>query len=111
MTTRSIPLFVAKYAANLETTEYTCPSGTRTIIDKLTGYNGTGSAASLTVKLVPNGGAAAATNVIAVKSIQPGDTYTFPEIVGHALEPGGIISVLCGTASAVVIRSSGREIS
>ena len=37
-------------------------------------------------------------------------TYTFPEVVGHVLEPGGFVSTLAGSASALVIRASGREV-
>ena len=49
-------------------------------------------------------------NLIIPKTIPAGETYTFPEVVGHVLEPGGFISVLSGSASAVVIRASGREV-
>ena len=104
------PLVLAKYAANAETTEYTA-TGLRAIIDKFTGYNGSAGVVLLTVKLVPNGGAAGAANVIETKSLAVGESYSFPNIAGHSLEPGGFISVLAGAASAVVIRCSGREVS
>jgi hypothetical protein len=110
MSVTSKPLFTSAYASNAETTVYTA-TGVRTIIDKFTGYNGTGSAATLTVKLVASGGTAAATNIIVLKSLAAGETYTFPEVVGHSLEPSGFISVIAGTASAVVIRATGREVS
>jgi len=106
----SKPLILSKYAGAAETTEYTASSGMRTIIDKFTGYNSTGGAVSLTVKLVASGGAAGATNVVVVKSIAAGETYTFPEVVGHVLEPGGFISVVAASGSAIVIRASGREV-
>lgn len=109
MSTTSKPLITSKYAANSETTEYTAPSGIRTIIDKFTSYNGTGGGVALTVKLVPNGGSAGASNVIYSKTIAAGETYTWPEIVGHVLESGGFISVIAGAGSSIVIRSSGRE--
>lgn len=110
MTVTAKPLIVSKYASNAEATEYTAPAGTRTIVDKFTGYNGTAGAVVLTVKLVPNGGTAGATNITSAKSIAAGETYTFPEIVGHSLEAGGFVSVLSASASAIVIRSSGREV-
>jgi len=106
----SKPLVVAKYAANSETTEYTASAGMRTILDKFSGYNGHTASVLLTVKLVPSGGTAGASNIIASKAISAGEHYTFPEVVGHVLEPGGFISVLSATATAIVIRCSGREV-
>jgi hypothetical protein len=37
--------------------------------------------------------------------------YTFPELVGQIIPPGGFISTVAGTASAINMRVSGREIS
>lgn len=110
MTVIAKPLILSKYAANAETTEYTAAAGTRTIIDKFTAYNGTGAAVLLTVKLVPTGGTAGAANIVVAKSVAAGESYTFPEVVGHVLEPGGFISVLAGAATSLVIRCSGREV-
>jgi hypothetical protein len=60
---------------------------------------------------VTSGGAAGNDNLIVkTKALQPSETYTFPELVGHSLMPSGFISTLAGTASAVNIRVSGREI-
>jgi hypothetical protein len=106
----SKPLILSKYAGNTETTEYTASTGMRTILDKFTGYNGTAGAVSLTVKLVPSGASAGATNITVLKSIAAGETYTFPEVVGHVLEAGGFVSVIAASASAIVIRASGREV-
>ena len=110
MTVTAKPLITSKFASNAETTEYTA-TGVRTLIDKFIGYNGTGGAVTLTVKLVPSGGAAGASNTNVVKSLAAGETYTFPEIVGNYLEPGGFISVLASAATSIVIRASGRETS
>lgn len=104
-------LIDAKQAAAGETTQYTVPASTRTILDKFTGTNTTGAAATLTVKLIPSGGSAGASNTItSAKSIAAGDSYTFPELAGHVLSPGDIISTLSGTANAITIRASGREV-
>lgn len=103
-------LIQAKQAENSETTQYTSPASTRTIIDKFTGYNGSGGAVTLTVRLVPSGGGAGSTNTIVVKSLAAGETYTFPEIVGQNLAPGDFISTLASAAAAVVIRSAGRQV-
>jgi hypothetical protein len=110
MTTTAKPLVLAKYAANSETTEYTAASGMRTIIDKISAYNGTAGPVALTLKLVPNGGTASASNTMAVKTIAAGVTETYPEVVGQVLEAGGFISVLAGAATSIVIRISGREV-
>lgn len=112
MTVTAKALFQALQAQNAETTQYTTPTGTRTIIDKFTGTNTTGAAATLTVKLVASGGGASAANtIVSSKTLQPGETYTFPEVVGHVLNPGDFISTLAGTAAAITVRSSGREVS
>lgn len=110
MTVNARPLFTSAYAANSETTVYTA-TGVRTIIDKFTGYNGTAGAVTLTVKLIASGGSAGASNIVVLKSLSAGETYTFPEVVGHVLEAGGFISVVASAATSIVIRASGREVS
>lgn len=104
-------LVPAKTAENTQTTQYTA-SSVRAIIDKFTATNYHTSAATLSVNLVTSGGSAANGNLIVkTKTLQPAETYTFPELVGHSLEDGGFISTLAGTASAITIRCSGREVS
>ncbi len=111
MTVTVKPLVPAKYAENAQTTQYTAPTGTRAIIDKATVTNGTASVATFGANLVPAAGSAGASNlVIDDRAIAPGEAYTCPELVGHILEPGGFISTIAGTASALVLRVSGREI-
>lgn len=110
MTTISKPLVTSAYAANSETTVYTASTGMRTIIDKITVYNGTASSATLTIKLVPNGGSAGATNAMALKTVAAGATETFSEVVGQVLEAGGFISLLASAANTLVVRISGREV-
>jgi len=48
---------------------------------------------------------------VKTKTLQAGETYTFPELVGHVLKPSGFISTLASASSAVNMRASGREIS
>lgn len=111
MTVTAKPLIASKQAENAETTQYTAPTGTRTIIDKFTGTNTTATTAVLTARIVTSGGAAGASNTISsAKAIAPGESYTFPEMVGHVLNPGDFISTLAGTATAITIRASGREV-
>ena len=109
MSTTPDPLFQAKYAENTQTTQYTSTS-MRTIIDKFQAYNSDTVVQTLTVNLVVSGGAAAATNVVVVKSLAAGEAYIFPEIVGNILGPGDFVSTLASVASKVVIRGSGRKL-
>jgi hypothetical protein len=103
-------LIPAKTAENTQVTQYTA-TGVTTIIDKFTATNYSGSAATISVNLVTAAGSAGNDNLIVkTKTLQPAETYTFPEIVGAALAPSGFISTIAGTASAINIRSNGREI-
>jgi hypothetical protein len=103
-------LLEAKYAENSETTQYTAGAGVRTIVDKFTATNVSAGAAALTVKLVASGDTASTEEtIIKEKSLAAGETYTFPEVVGQVLNAGDFVSTLAGTASAIVIRMSGRE--
>lgn len=103
-------LIPAKTAENTQTTQYTATNVT-TIIDKFTATNYSGSAATISVNLVTVSDTAGNQNLITkTKTLQPTETYTFPEIVGHVLATGGFISTIAGTASAINIRASGREV-
>jgi len=102
-------LIESKDAEAVQTTQFTS-ANTRTIIDKFTAVNTTAAAQTLSVNLVVQGGAATAANlVVKAKSIAANETYTFPEIVGHYLMPGGFVSTIA-SATGLTIRSSGREI-
>jgi hypothetical protein len=104
-------LIPAKTAESAQTTQYTA-TGVTTIIDKFTATNYSAAAATLSINLVTSGDTAGNQNLITkTKTLQAGETYTFPEIVGAALASGGFISTIAGTASAINIRASGREIS
>ena len=104
-------LIPAKTAENSQTTQYTA-SGVTTIIDKFTATNYSATAATISVNLVTAAGTAGDSNLITKsKTLQPSEVYTFPELVGQVLMPSGFISTIAGTASAINIRSSGREVS
>ena len=101
----------AKTAENSQTTQYTS-SGVQTIIDKFTATNYSAAAATISVNLIASGGSAGNDNLIVkTKTLQPSETYTFPELVGHVLPKEGFISTIAGTASAINIRASGRLVS
>lgn len=103
-------LVPAKTAENTQTTQYTA-NGVTAIIDKFTATNYSATAATVSVNLVTAAGSAGNDNLIVkTKTLQPSETYTFPELVGHVLALSGFISTIAGTASAINIRVSGREI-
>lgn len=103
-------LIPAKTAESTQTTQYTS-NGVTTIIDKFTATNYSAAAATISVNLVTASDTAGNQNLIVkTKTLQPSETYTFPEIVGAALAPSGFISTIAGTGSAINIRASGREI-
>jgi hypothetical protein len=103
-------LIPAKTAESTQTTQYTS-TGVTTIIDKFTATNYSASAATISINLVTGAGAAGNDNLIVkTKTLQAGETYTFPEIVGQVLSPSGFISTIAGTASAINIRASGRQV-
>jgi hypothetical protein len=103
-------LVPAKTAENAQTTQYTA-SGVTAIIDKFTATNYSAAAATISVNLLNPSGTAGNDNLIVkTKTLQASETYTFPELVGQVLAVGGIISTIAGTASAINIRVSGREV-
>jgi len=103
-------LVPAKFAENTQTTQYTA-TGVTAIIDKFTATNISGSAATISVNLVTVAGSASNTNLITkTKTLQASEVYTFPELVGQVLGTGDFISTIAGTASAINIRVSGREV-
>ena len=110
MTVTAKVLIPAKIAEATQTTQYTATNVT-TIIDKFTATNYSAAAATISVNLVTSGGSAGNDNLITkTKSLQPAEVYTFPEIVGQILAPSGFISTIAGTATAINIRASGREV-
>jgi hypothetical protein len=103
-------LIPAKTAEATQTTQYTS-TGVTTIIDKFTATNYSAAAATISVNLITVADSAGNDNLtVKTKTLQAGETYTFPEVVGQVLAPGGFISTIAGTASAVNIRASGRQV-
>ena len=103
-------LVPSKTVENAQTTQYTA-TGVTTIIDKFTATNYNTAAATISVNLVTATDTAGNQNLITkTKTLQPSEVYTFPEIVGQVLAPGGFISTIAGTASSINIRASGREV-
>ena len=104
-------LIPAKIAENTQVTQYIAQN-VSAIIDKFTATNYSAAAATISINLVTQFDSSGNQNlIIKAKTLLPSETYTFPELVGHVLQPGGFISTIAGTASAINIRSSGREVS
>ena len=112
MTVTARNLVPAKLVEDTQTTQYIVPTNaTATIIDKFTATNYSAAAATISVNLVTSADTAGNQNLITkAKTLQPSETYTFPELVGHVLAAGGFISTIAGTATAINIRASGREV-
>jgi hypothetical protein len=111
MTVTAKNLVPAKTVEATQTTQYIA-NGVTTIIDKFTATNYSGSAATISVNLVTPTGTASNDNLIVKnKSLAASETYIFPELVGQILPSGGFISTIAGTASAINMRVSGREVS
>lgn len=107
-----LKVLIATTVANAQTTYYTTPDNTKTIIDKFTATNFSATAATLSVNLVGYGGSAGNANLIVkTRTLQPGETYTFPELVGHVLSSGDFISTIASAATSITVRASGREVS
>lgn len=105
-----LELIPSKYAENVQTTQYTA-SNCRTYIDTFVATNNNAANQSISVHLIQSGGSAGNNNLIVnLRQIAPGESYTFPELVGQILADGSIISTYATAASAITIRCSGREI-
>ncbi len=103
-------LVPAKTVENSQTTQYTA-TGVTAIIDKFTATNFSATAATISVNLVTVSGSSGNSNLITkTKTLQASEVYTFPELVGQVLGIGDFISTIAGTASAINIRVSGREV-
>lgn len=108
----AVNIIPAKNMENADTVQYVSPSSTTTIIDKFTATNFSSGMVNVSVNLAAVGDATGNSNLIVkTRTLQPGETYTFPEIVGHILPSGGFVSTLASAAAAVNLRASGREIS
>lgn len=110
MAVNVVNIIPRKQAEAAQTAQYTAIN-CKTIIDKFTVTNTSGSNVQFSCNLVPSGGTADNTNlVLKTRSIAPGDTYLCPELVGQTLEAGGFISTLAGAGTSLTISASGREI-
>jgi hypothetical protein len=109
VSTTTVAIIPSKAAENAQTTQY-ISTGLKTIIDKFTATNVTAGNVTFAVNLVNAGGAAGPANLMFSRTLLPGQCYTCPELVGHTLEAGDLISSIAGAAASITIRASGRQI-
>lgn len=102
-------LIESKLAEDALTQQYIAVN-CKTAIDKLTAVNITGGNVSMIVYLVPSGGTASTANQLPTVNIAAGKSWSFPDAIGHILEPGDSIWTDPGAAASINIRASGREI-
>ena len=105
------PLVAPKEMEAASTSQYTAPNPGKAAIDKFTATNTSGSVATISVWIVPNGGSTDDSNLI-IDSLQvaQGTVEEFSPLIGHILQSGTQI-VTAGTGGALTIFVSGREIS
>lgn len=111
MTVTLESLVKSQYLGTTATELYTSPSGTKTIIDKLTCTNINASARTVTIYIVPAEEVAAANHTLAdVVSLSGNTGRVMVELEGHILTAGEKIVALSSAGTSVVIRASGRQI-
>lgn len=111
MTVSLVSLIPAKEAENAQTVQYTAQTGVRAVIDKFTATNTDTANQTISVNLIASGGGAGDSNLIVkTRTLAPNECYTFPELVGHSIMPGGMISTLASAANSITIFCSGRQV-
>jgi len=89
-------------------TYYTTPANTITTISACSVTNSTVTARTLTLHLVPSGGAAGVTNLVcSARVIAPGETYNVAGAIGQTMDAGGFISALSDADTALTLVASG----
>jgi hypothetical protein len=106
VTTTTRSLLEGTFIPNAEAAIFTAEAKTR--IDRINSSAALG--ADVTLRIVPSGATASARYDSKKKTFLAGDTYQWPELVGHTLEAGSFISAVSTVVNAVNIRISGTTI-
>lgn len=110
MAVKIVNFIPSKFVEAAQTTQYTA-NNVRAQIDKVTVTNTSATSVTFSCNLCIKDEAPSASNqIIKDKQIAAGETYLCPELVGHSIEAGGLISTLASATDSLVIRASGREI-
>lgn len=111
MTTTTLSIIPAKEAETSQTTQYTASSVDAAQIYTFTATNTSGSAATISVNIVPPAGTVGDSNLIVKdQSIPAGKTFVIGALSGHVVSTGGAISTIA-SAAGVTIKASGVEFS
>lgn len=110
MTVTAKALVEGQIVPATDTTVYTAPLNTTTIIDKVTTANYDTVSRVVTISIVASGGSVGDAYYIAKRTLTAKETYIWPEVVGQILAPGDYVSVVASNATGVNVRMSGREI-
>ena len=110
MTVTAKALAEGQIIPNADTTVYTAPAFTTTIIDKLTCANYDSVSRVITISIVASGNVVGNAYYIAKRTLASYETYTWPEVVGQILNTGDFVSAIASNNTGVNLRMSGREI-
>lgn len=111
MATTSPKTITPTQLTNVTATYYTTPANTKAIIKKLTFTNSTATAQTVTVYLVPSGGAAGVTNILVdARVVGAKETYECFEAQGQTFQPAGTLQAKSDAGAAITINGAIAEI-
>jgi hypothetical protein len=110
MTVTAKNLVEGRSIPNAETTVYTAPANTTTIVDKVTTANYDSATRVITIGIVAAGNVIGDVYYIAKRTLAAKETYIWPEVVGQILNPGDYITAIASQDDTINLRISGREI-
>jgi hypothetical protein len=103
--------FVAAQLATTIAPIYTAPTGTKAVTKRVILTNTTGTAATVLVHVVTNGGSVADGNMALNQlSVGGGETYIASELEGLVVEAGGSIQAQASVSGTITAIISGVEI-
>jgi hypothetical protein len=109
-TVNQVQLVAPQQLTNADAGYYTAPINTTAKIGRAVFCNTTGSAATISAGITTGGAIAAATTLLSVRTVAPGESYVSPELAGMVLPAGSAIRALSGTGSAITFTVSGITI-
>ena len=109
MTVTALPIVQSKYIEAANTVQFTAIA--LTVIDAATVVNTSAASVSISISIVESGGVLSGGSLsIDSRTLQAGETYQCPELVGQVLAVGDYVSAVASAATSANIRISGREI-
>ena len=109
MTVTPIQIMQPKYIGTINATQFTASA--LTIIDAVTVVNTGDASASISISIGSTGAPLSNSNLlIDARTLQAGEAYRCPELIGHILAVDDYLSATSSVADAVNIAASGREV-